>query len=90
MSENDYFAHSPSICIFQGAIAGFFSSLIFTLWLGIGAQIYKPFVPKAPVSTDGCPVINSTTVSWLTTTASSVMDDMTTAVTMTAPAAEQK
>ena len=44
---------------FQGAYAGFFSGLIVTMWIGIGAQIYKPSVYKPPVSTSAC-VINST------------------------------
>ena len=37
----------------KGAYAGFFGGLLFAFWLGIGAQIYKPSYPKAPVSTDG-------------------------------------
>ena len=39
---------------FQGAIAGFFTSLIFTLWLGIGAQVYKPGAIKSNVSIADC------------------------------------
>ena len=44
----------------QGAYAGFISGLVATMWLGVGAYIYKPDIPRAPVSTAGCDVINST------------------------------
>ena len=45
----------------QGAYAGFLTGLAMTMWLGIGAQVYKPDVLKPPVSTTGCPVDNTTT-----------------------------
>ncbi|XP_072046521.1 sodium-coupled monocarboxylate transporter 1-like, partial [Amphiura filiformis] len=38
----------------KGAISGLVFGLIITLWIGIGALIYPPYVPKLPVSTDGC------------------------------------
>ena len=28
--------------------------MVSTIWLGIGAQVYKPPVPKPPVSLHGC------------------------------------
>ncbi|KAI0242049.1 Sodium-dependent multivitamin transporter [Lamellibrachia satsuma] len=50
----------------KGAYAGFLSGLVTTMWLGIGAHVYKPYIPRAPVSTAGCDVINSTI--WSTST----------------------
>lgn len=68
----------------KGAYIGFFTSLIFSFWLGIGAQIYKPPVHPAPVSLDGCTFLNAsnaysniTTLSSLTvpeTTIAAVLD----------------
>ncbi|GAB6023076.1 Sodium-coupled monocarboxylate transporter 1 [Chamberlinius hualienensis] len=37
-----------------GAVIGLFSSLTFVLWLGIGAQVAKPYYPRLPISTSGC------------------------------------
>ncbi|XP_013380727.1 sodium-coupled monocarboxylate transporter 1-like [Lingula anatina] len=37
----------------KGAIAGLVTSLLFTFWIGIGAQIYKPAVWKAPGAITG-------------------------------------
>ena len=42
-------------------MSGLLVSLVFTLWLGIGAQVYKPLLWKAPVTTEGCEVLNYTT-----------------------------
>ena len=44
----------------KGAYAGFFGGLLFSFWLGIGAQVYKPTPHRPPVSIQGCPVFNST------------------------------
>lgn len=49
--------------LLKGAYAGFIIGLIATIWLGIGAFIYKPSVHKAPVSRIGCPVDNATDVT---------------------------
>ncbi|KAI0212781.1 Sodium-dependent multivitamin transporter [Lamellibrachia satsuma] len=38
----------------KGAYAGFIVGLIATLWLGMGAFIYRPSVYRPPVSLDGC------------------------------------
>ena len=35
----------------QGAWCGFVLSLLLTVWLGVGQQIYKPSTDKPPVST---------------------------------------
>ena len=53
--------------VLQGAMVGLLASLIFTLWLGMGAQVYKPPVWKAPVSTEFCPEPNITTTPFTTT-----------------------
>jgi sodium-coupled monocarboxylate transporter 8/12 len=45
----------------QGAYAGFYVSLILTLWVGIGANVYKPPVPKKNVSLAGCPELDNFT-----------------------------
>lgn len=42
---------------------GLGTGLLFTLWMGIGVQVYKPAVGKAPVSVQGCPVDNCTFLS---------------------------
>ena len=54
----------------QGAYAGFLTGLAMTMWLGIGAQVYKPPVWKPPVSTAGCVAenITSLTTAMFTTT----------------------
>ena len=39
---------------FQGAYAGFFSGLILTLWIGLGAQVYETSANGRPVSTSAC------------------------------------
>lgn len=30
------------------------AGLLLTLWIGIGAQVYKPSAYKPPISVDGC------------------------------------
>lgn len=35
---------------FWGTILGIFSSL----WIGIGAMIYKPYLPRKPISVHNC------------------------------------
>ena len=54
----------------QGAYVGFLTGLAATMWLGIGAQVYKPPVWKPPVSTAGCVAenITSLTTAMFTTT----------------------
>ena len=42
------------LILLQGAYAGFLIGLAATVWLGIGAQVYKPAVWKPPVFTNGC------------------------------------
>lgn len=37
-----------------GAYSGLFTGLIFMFWIGVGAQIHKPYNPKAPVFTTDC------------------------------------
>ena len=47
-----------------------------TIWLGIGAQVYKPAVWKPPVSTDGClaeNITSLTTAMFTTTTEAAVL-----------------
>ena len=47
-----------------------------TIWLGIGAQVYKPTVWKPPVSTDGClaeNITSLTTAMFTTTTEAAVL-----------------
>ncbi len=60
----------------QGAYAGFLVSLLLTLWLGVGANVYKPYVPKPPVSIEGCPVDD--VVSNMTTVLTTVVFNATT------------
>ena len=50
----------------QGAYAGLATGLFFTMWLGIGAQIYKPTVDKPPVSVSECPAENATILADMT------------------------
>jgi len=59
----------------QGAYVGITVGLVLTMWVGIGAQVYKPpvlgHIPP-PMDTDQCPyrnvTVNSTTTDWLTST----------------------
>ncbi|XP_072169927.1 uncharacterized protein [Diadema setosum] len=46
-----------------GAIGGTLISLTWSLWVGIGAQIYPPYVDRPPLSTDGCNVTMTTLAS---------------------------
>ncbi len=64
------------ICGFQGALVGFFTGLVFTIWLGVGAYIYKPAVWKPPVSVAGCPVENMTS-TWSPMTTEILLQDTT-------------
>ena len=65
-----------------GAYAGFFSGLLFSFWLGVGAQIYKSPVHMAPFSTEKCHTYNITnsTTSVMTSTLTSAFTAATTAV----------
>jgi hypothetical protein len=42
------------VVLFQGAYSGLFLGLVFMFWIGVGAQIYKPNNPKAPINITGC------------------------------------
>jgi len=47
----------------QGAYVGFTAGLILTLWVGIGAQVYKPPIlgpVPPPMTTTECPYRNVT------------------------------
>ncbi|XP_062591301.1 sodium-coupled monocarboxylate transporter 1-like [Saccostrea cucullata] len=46
-----------------GAYCGLFLGLIFMFWIGVGAQIYKPYNPKAPTGISGCNWNLTTTLS---------------------------
>ncbi|XP_022090973.1 sodium-coupled monocarboxylate transporter 1-like isoform X2 [Acanthaster planci] len=49
----------------KGALTGLVCGLVFTFWIGIGAQIYPPANPNKPLlSVDECPVFNSTEATW--------------------------
>uniref|UniRef100_A0A8C4CLL7 Sodium-coupled monocarboxylate transporter 1 n=1 Tax=Denticeps clupeoides TaxID=299321 RepID=A0A8C4CLL7_9TELE len=65
----------------KGGLAGLITGLILTLWVGIGAQIYPPGPDKTlplPLSTLGCTdIINATTVSPWTSTATSTPNPQT-------------
>ncbi|XP_048758260.2 sodium-coupled monocarboxylate transporter 1-like [Ostrea edulis] len=37
-----------------GAYSGLLLGLVFMFWIGVGAQIYKPYNPKAPINITGC------------------------------------
>ncbi|XP_069797527.1 sodium-coupled monocarboxylate transporter 1 isoform X2 [Narcine bancroftii] len=59
-----------------GAISGLFVSLVLTLWVGIGGQVYPPLAEKTrplPLSIDGCvfnatePTESVTESTWMTT-----------------------
>ncbi|XP_013391934.1 sodium-coupled monocarboxylate transporter 1 [Lingula anatina] len=52
----------------KGALAGLITGLVMTFWIGIGAQIYKPILWTAPVSTAGCNVANATNLTTVMTT----------------------
>ncbi|KAK2148113.1 hypothetical protein LSH36_515g02003 [Paralvinella palmiformis] len=50
-----------------GAFIGTFASLVITLWIGLGGQIYKPTAHHPPISISGCPLKNiSETMSYTT------------------------
>jgi len=56
--------------VFQGAYVGVTTGLILTLWIGIGALVYKPPIlghtPPA-MNTDECPYLNGTEMFTSTT-----------------------
>ncbi|XP_074659559.1 sodium-coupled monocarboxylate transporter 1-like [Tubulanus polymorphus] len=52
----------------KGSFIGLISGLIVTLWIGIGAQVHKPFNPKATVSIAGCNITSNFTTSVMTST----------------------
>ncbi len=56
---------------YQGAYAGLVASLVLTLWMGLGAQVYKPAVWTPPVNISGCnwdDVLNISTFTMGTST----------------------
>ncbi|CAH1250786.1 SLC5A8 [Branchiostoma lanceolatum] len=61
-----------------GAVVGIICGFLMTFWVGIGAQIYKPIVPRPPVTIAGCPLANHTisNVSNVTSTAASMVTDL--------------
>lgn len=62
----------------KGAIAGTFSALFFTFWIGIGFQVEKKagkiHIPKLNFTTEGCESLNTTLIT-TTTPATSVPTD---------------
>lgn len=46
-----------------GAYTGLLSGLVFMFWIGVGAQIHKPNIPKSPVYTTDCIWNITTTVA---------------------------
>ena len=72
--------HAVSISL-QGAYAGLFTSLAFMFWIGIGAQVVKPPIPKARISVDGCNWNLTTTAATVTPFLNSTMTTVTEAVT---------
>ncbi|XP_076075543.1 sodium-dependent multivitamin transporter-like [Mytilus galloprovincialis] len=55
-----------------GAYTGLLSGLVFMFWIGVGAQIHKPNIPKSPVYTTDCIwniTNNASTTAMPTTTA---------------------
>ncbi|XP_072045269.1 sodium-coupled monocarboxylate transporter 1-like isoform X2 [Amphiura filiformis] len=69
----------------KGALVGLISGLIWSFWIGIGAQIYPPEVFKPPRSTRLCPTANSTMNS--TMDYDEMMNEMTTTMMYTTAAA---
>ncbi|CAH1790194.1 unnamed protein product [Owenia fusiformis] len=59
----------------KGAYAGLFTGLFLSFWIGIGAQVDKPVIPKLPVSTTGCPVLNATSLSTNMSVLATASDD---------------
>ncbi|XP_019638106.1 PREDICTED: sodium-coupled monocarboxylate transporter 1-like [Branchiostoma belcheri] len=57
-----------------GAVVGIICGFLMTFWVGIGAQIYKPIVPRPPVTIAGCPLANHTDSNFTTSTVSMVTD----------------
>lgn len=66
-----------------GAYAGLFSSLALMFWIGIGAQVVKPPIPKANISVSGCNWNLTTTAATATTILNSTVSTISTAVTNT-------
>lgn len=64
-----------------GAYAGLFSSLAFMFWIGIGAQVVKPPIPKASINITGCNWNLTTTAATVTSLVNSTATTVTTALT---------
>ena len=45
--------------LYQGAIVGTILGLVYSFWLGIGVQIYPNPPDDPPVTTNECPMSNS-------------------------------
>ncbi|XP_033644942.1 sodium-coupled monocarboxylate transporter 1-like isoform X2 [Asterias rubens] len=44
----------------KGALFGLICGLALSFWIGIGAQVYKPFVPTPGLNADNCTALNDT------------------------------
>lgn len=66
-----------------GAYAGLITSLVFMFWIGIGAQVVKPPIPKAKISIAGCNWNLTTTAAAVTPFLNSTVSTVTSAVTNT-------
>ncbi len=89
-TESAYAGISVSMCLtlcisLQGAYAGMVVSMGLTLWLGLGAQVYKPAVWKAPVNISGCNWDDVSNISMVTMETSTFSAMETTALEMTPP-----
>lgn len=74
-----------------GALVGLIVGLVFMFWIGIGAYVAKPYIPKSVVSVAGCNwAIMSNTTNITTTIATTVTmaTNVTTAATTTLSPAE--
>ena len=69
--------------LFQGAFSGLIVGLIFMFWIGIGAQVVKPPIPKANISIEGCNWNLTTTAATVTPFLNSTISNVTMAVTNT-------
>ncbi|XP_019638104.1 PREDICTED: sodium-coupled monocarboxylate transporter 1-like [Branchiostoma belcheri] len=69
-----FFPWANTIGAYSGMLVGF----VMTFWVGIGAQVWKPIVPKPPVSIAGCERLNVTNV---TTSAVSMATELFTGTT---------
>jgi len=74
-----------------GAFVGLMTGLVFMFWIGVGAHITKPYIPKAPINVTGCNwELVSTTMSSNMTTLLNYTTPATVAVTNSTMAAVTK